>query len=75
MARGVLAGRREANNGPRVSELLTVFSESGASLIGEDLGTVPDFLRVSLAERGHSGDEGHALGARTGTQPVSRSTM
>jgi 4-alpha-glucanotransferase len=35
--------------------LLTVFSESGASLIGEDLGTVPDFLRVSLAERGIPG--------------------
>jgi 4-alpha-glucanotransferase len=30
--------------------LLTVFQESGASLIAEDLGTVPDFLRVSLAE-------------------------
>ena len=35
--------------------LLTIFSESGASLIGEDLGTVPDFLRVSLAERGIPG--------------------
>jgi 4-alpha-glucanotransferase len=35
--------------------LLTVFSDSGASLIGEDLGTVPDFLRVSLAERGIPG--------------------
>jgi 4-alpha-glucanotransferase len=31
--------------------LLSVFSERGASLIAEDLGTVPDFLRVSLAER------------------------
>ncbi len=35
--------------------LLSVFSEGGASLIGEDLGTVPDFLRVSLAERGIPG--------------------
>jgi 4-alpha-glucanotransferase len=35
--------------------LLSIFSESGASLIGEDLGTVPDFLRVSLAERGIPG--------------------
>ena len=35
--------------------MLSVFSEGGASLIGEDLGTVPDFLRVSLAERGIPG--------------------
>jgi len=35
--------------------LLSVFGEWGASLIGEDLGTVPDFLRVSLAERGIPG--------------------
>ena len=35
--------------------LLTLFAGSGASLIGEDLGTVPDFLRVSLAERGIPG--------------------
>ncbi len=36
-------------------QLLSVFGEGGASLIGEDLGTVPDFLRVSLAERGIPG--------------------
>jgi 4-alpha-glucanotransferase len=36
-------------------QLLSVFAEGGASLIGEDLGTVPDFLRVSLAERGIPG--------------------
>jgi 4-alpha-glucanotransferase len=35
--------------------LLTLFADSGASLIGEDLGTVPDFLRVSLAARGIPG--------------------
>ena len=35
--------------------LLSIFGEGGASLIGEDLGTVPDFLRVSLAERGIPG--------------------
>jgi 4-alpha-glucanotransferase len=35
--------------------LLSVFGARGASLIGEDLGTVPDFLRVSLAERGIPG--------------------
>jgi 4-alpha-glucanotransferase len=35
--------------------LLTLFAESGASLIAEDLGTVPDFLRVSLAARGIPG--------------------
>jgi 4-alpha-glucanotransferase len=35
--------------------LLSVFSGGGASLIGEDLGTVPDFLRVSLASRGIPG--------------------
>ena len=35
--------------------LLTLFADSGASLIGEDLGTVPDFLRVSLAKRGIPG--------------------
>ena len=32
-----------------------MFNDGGASLIGEDLGTVPDFLRVSLAERGIPG--------------------
>jgi 4-alpha-glucanotransferase len=35
--------------------LLTLFAASGASLIGEDLGTVPDFLRVSLARHGVPG--------------------
>jgi 4-alpha-glucanotransferase len=35
--------------------LLSLFAESGATLIGEDLGTVPDFLRVSLAEHGVPG--------------------
>ena len=35
--------------------LLTLFADSGASLIAEDLGTVPDFLRVSLAGRGIPG--------------------
>jgi 4-alpha-glucanotransferase len=45
----------EADQRTQGERLLTVFSESGASLIGEDLGTVPDFLRVSLAERGIPG--------------------
>ena len=36
-------------------ELMSLFLESGASLIGEDLGTVPDFLRATLAERGVPG--------------------
>ena len=45
----------EAEQRAQGERLLTVFSESGASLIGEDLGTVPDFLRVSLAERGIPG--------------------
>jgi 4-alpha-glucanotransferase len=31
--------------------LLTVFEEGGATLIGEDLGTVPDFMRESLRSR------------------------
>jgi 4-alpha-glucanotransferase len=35
--------------------LLSLFNESGAALIGEDLGTVPDFLRASLAEHGVPG--------------------
>jgi 4-alpha-glucanotransferase len=41
----------EAGQRAQGERLLSVFSEGGASLIGEDLGTVPDFLRVSLAER------------------------
>ncbi len=45
----------EAEQRAQGERLLTVFSESGASLIGEDLGTVPDFLRVSLAGRGIPG--------------------
>jgi 4-alpha-glucanotransferase len=45
----------EAEQRAQGERLLGVFSESGASLIGEDLGTVPDFLRVSLAERGIPG--------------------
>jgi 4-alpha-glucanotransferase len=35
--------------------LLTLFGERGATLIAEDLGTVPDFLRVSLAQHGVPG--------------------
>jgi 4-alpha-glucanotransferase len=35
--------------------LLTLFASGGASPIAEDLGTVPDFLRVSLAARGIPG--------------------
>jgi 4-alpha-glucanotransferase len=35
--------------------LLTIFAESGATIIAEDLGTVPDFLRESLADRGVPG--------------------
>ena len=35
--------------------LLGVFQESGAALIAEDLGTVPDFVRASLARLGIPG--------------------
>jgi 4-alpha-glucanotransferase len=35
--------------------LLTVFEHGGACIIAEDLGTVPTFLRESLAERGIPG--------------------
>jgi 4-alpha-glucanotransferase len=45
----------EASQRAMGDRLLTVFLASGASLIAEDLGTVPDFLRVSLAERGVPG--------------------
>ena len=31
--------------------LLTLFARRGAAIIGEDLGTVPDFMRESLAQR------------------------
>ena len=46
---------READQRAMGDELLSLFLESGASLIGEDLGTVPDFLRATLAERGVPG--------------------
>jgi 4-alpha-glucanotransferase len=35
--------------------LLTLFAESGATLVAEDLGTVPDFLRGSLQAHGIPG--------------------
>lgn len=45
----------EADQRAMGDELLSLFLESGASLIGEDLGTVPDFLRETLARRGVPG--------------------
>jgi 4-alpha-glucanotransferase len=45
----------EAAQRAQGERLLEVFGEYGASLIAEDLGTVPDFLRASLATRGIPG--------------------
>jgi 4-alpha-glucanotransferase len=36
-------------------QLLSLFEQSGATIIAEDLGTVPDYLRESLAARGIPG--------------------
>jgi 4-alpha-glucanotransferase len=36
-------------------KILTLFRESGAEIIAEDLGTVPDFVRASLARTGVPG--------------------
>jgi 4-alpha-glucanotransferase len=45
----------EAAQRAQGEELLAVFGEGGGTLIGEDLGTVPDYMRVSLVERGIPG--------------------
>ena len=39
----------------RAKTILRIFLETGAAIIAEDLGTVPDFLRPSLARLGVAG--------------------
>ena len=55
--------------------LLGVFRASGAHLIAEDLGVIPDFVRASLARLRLPGLKGHSAGSGTGTRPGIRSTI
>jgi 4-alpha-glucanotransferase len=47
--------RDEADQRELGARIMRVFLESGACIVAEDLGTVPDFLRESLAELGVAG--------------------
>jgi hypothetical protein len=55
--------------------LIEVFGSTGARIIAEDLGTVPDFVRESLDAPACARDEGAALGARMGGRRGSRSAI
>lgn len=45
----------EASQTRQGEDVLRIFLETGAAIIAEDLGTVPDFLRASLARLGVAG--------------------
>ncbi len=45
----------EASQTRQGEDVLRIFLETGAAIIAEDLGTVPDFLRASLARLGIAG--------------------
>ena len=67
------AGEREQTAlGERVLEL---FREPGAEIIAEDLGTVPDFVRASLARLGVPGFRVLPLGAALARARASRSAI
>ena len=57
------AGRRAGAARARRDGCSTCFASAGAEIIAEDLGTVPDFVRASLARLGVPGFRVLALGA------------
>ena len=59
-----LAGRRARPDCPGRSGPAGSFARAALSLIAEDLGIVPDFLRPSLARLGDARLQGDAMGAR-----------
>ena len=58
--------RTRTSNFASGETVLRVFAEPGSRIIAEDLGTIPDFVRASLARLVHPRLQGVPLGARVG---------